>query len=84
MHSLADVDVDTQLCLVLNAREQVCHLVMVVHPVHDEIREPRVFAFVRFLEQVVKELKTLLPEVVPENLKRHQCAIAAQTLCEPG
>lgn len=65
------MNIDAQLRLVLNARVQVSHLVMIVNPVHHEVWEPRILALVRLLEQGVEELQTLLAEVVSENFEGH-------------
>jgi hypothetical protein len=46
MRSLADVDVDAKVRLVLDVSLKVRHFEMVVHPVNNEVREPGVLPLI--------------------------------------
>jgi len=64
------VYVDAEVSFALDVGFKVCHLEMVVHPVDHEVREPRGLS--RRLEQLVKQLQALLPEMVPVDFETHQ------------
>lgn len=78
--SLGDVDVNAEVGLLLDVGLEVGHLEVVVDPVDHEVGEPGGLS--RGLEQLIEELQTLLPEVVPEHFETHQCRVVEQTLCQ--
>ena len=80
--SLANVNVNSQVALVFNARLQVRHLVVVVNPVHHEVWEPRVLSLC--LEQLVEQSKTFLAKFISEDFERHQGLVVEQRLGEEG
>ena len=78
--SLCDIDVDAEVRLPLNVGLQVGHLKVVVHPVDNEVRKPRVLA--RTLKQTTEQLETVLAEVVAEDLEGHEGLVLGESLCE--
>jgi len=50
----AYIDVEAEITFTFDVRFEVCHFEVVVHPVHYEVWEPRVFA--ASLEEFVKKL----------------------------
>ena len=82
MISLRDVDIDSEVSLLLNIGFKVRHLEVVIDPVHYEVREPGRFPW--RLEQLVEELEAFLAEVVPEHLETHQGRVVKQTLRQEG
>jgi len=68
--SLCDIDVDAEVRLPLDVGLQVGHLKVVVHPVDNEVRKPRVLA--RTLKQITEQLETVLAKVVTKDLEGHE------------
>lgn len=81
MHSVAaHMDVEAHVALCLDVCLKVCHFKVVIHPVHHEVWEPRVFP--SCLKQLVEEFEALLAEVVSEYFETHKGLVLAESLCE--
>ena len=57
---------------------KISHFEMIVDPVHDEVREPRILS--TSLEQLVEELQAFLTEVVSEYFETHQSLVLGECL----
>ena len=55
---------------------------MIVHKVHNEVREPRCLAL--WLKQAAEQAQALLPKVIAEKFKAKECVILGETLSEQG
>ena len=80
--SLGDVYVYTKVGLLLDVGLQVGHLEVIIDPVDYEVGEPWGLSWC--LEKLIKQLQTLLAEVISENFETHQCRVVEQTLCQEG
>ena len=67
------MNIKAKVALALDIGLQVCHLEMVVYPIHNKVWEPRIFA--TCLEKFVKKLEAFLSKVVSKYLETHQCLI---------
>lgn len=65
--SLADIDINAQVTLILNVGLQVSHLIVIINPVDYEVREPWILSLC--LEQFIEQFKRLLAKVVPKYLE---------------
>lgn len=72
------MNINTQVCLLLNVCFQIGHLEVVVNPVDHEVGEPWVLTFA--LEQAAEQFQTVLTEMVTEDFERHQRLIVRQRL----
>ena len=63
------MNVKSEITLAFNICLQVGHLEMVIDPVHNEVREPRILS--SGLEKFVEQLQALLSEVVAEDFEAH-------------
>ena len=78
--SLANVDVDAQIALILDVSLKICHLVVIIDPVDDEVGEHRVLSFC--FEDLTEQGEGFLAEVVAEELEGHEGGVLGQCLCE--
>ena len=76
------MDFEPHITFSLNISFQVSHLKVIINPVDDKIREPRIGS--TSLEEFVEKLETFLAEVVSKNLETHERIILAEGLSEEG
>jgi hypothetical protein len=67
------MNIKAEVALALNIGLQVCHLKVVVHPIHNKVWEPRIFA--PCLEKFVEKLEAFLSKVVSKYLETHESLI---------
>ena len=68
--SLGHIYVDPQVSLILDVSLKISHLEVIIDPVYYEVGEPGSLS--GSLEQLVEQLKRLLPEVIAEDLEAHE------------
>lgn len=70
------MNIDFKISFLFNFSLKVGHLEMVIHPIHNEVREPRFWTTVVDVtlacKKTAEKFKTFLTKVVAENLERHQ------------
>ncbi len=70
------IDIEAHVRFIFDVRLQVGHLEVVVHKVHNEVREPRVLT--ACLEKLIEQFLTLLPKVVAKYLETHQSLVLSE------
>jgi hypothetical protein len=78
--SFSNMDVKSEITFTFDISLQVCHLEMVINPIHNEIWEPRVFS--TGLEKFVKQFEAFLSEVISKDFEAHESLILRKSLSE--
>ena len=76
------MNIDSEVCLILNVGLKICHLKVIIHIVNNEVWEPGSLTW--GLEQLVEQGETFLAEVVSKDFKAHECRVMKERLCEEG
>ena len=74
------MDVKSEITFTFDISLQVCHLEMVINPIHNEIWEPRVFS--SSLEKFIKQFEAFLSEVISKDFEAHESLILRKSLSE--
>jgi hypothetical protein len=72
------MNVKTDVSLCFNIGLKVCHIKVVINPVHHKVWEPWVLS--TSLKELIEQFKTLLSKVVSEYLETHEGLVLAQSL----